>query len=109
MHNMSNLNKFKNSNYQVLENNLGFCLLKKKSSRTHKECLNKFFWPKIPTTNTLGTNVHKMYGCDKTKCLIAMQKSSKNDFFWKFWAIDRTRPTLDKFYYFHFFVEKKTF
>ncbi len=63
---MSNLNKFKNS-YQVLENNQRLCLMKKKSSRTHKECLNNFFRPKIFITNTLCTNVYKMYECDKNQ------------------------------------------
>jgi hypothetical protein len=28
-----------------------------------------FFWPKILTINTLGTNVHKMYECDKKQVL----------------------------------------
>jgi len=39
----------------------------KKSSKTHKECVNNFFWPKIFTTNTLCANVHKMYECDKNQ------------------------------------------
>jgi hypothetical protein len=55
--------------YQVLENNLGFCLQKKKS-RTHKQSINKYFWLKIFTTNTLGTNVHKMYECDINQALL---------------------------------------
>jgi hypothetical protein len=47
MHRMSNLNKFKNS-YQVLENNLGLCLMKKQKFKdSFKECLNNFFWPKL--------------------------------------------------------------
>jgi len=33
----------------------------KKSSKIHKEFLNNFFWPKFLITNTLGTNVYKMY------------------------------------------------
>jgi hypothetical protein len=40
---------------------------KKKGSRIHKECLNKCFWPKILSTNTLGTIVHKMYESDKNQ------------------------------------------
>jgi hypothetical protein len=71
MYNMSNLNKFHHS-YQVLEKKFRTLSYKKKSSMTHKECLNKCIWPKIFTTNTLGNIVHKMYECDKTKCLIAM-------------------------------------
>jgi hypothetical protein len=71
MHNISNLNKCQDS-YQVLEKTPRFCVMRKKSSRTHKESLNKYFWPKILITNTLSTNVHKMYECDKTKCPIAM-------------------------------------
>jgi len=27
----------------------------------------QIFWPKIHTINTLGTNVHKMYECDKNQ------------------------------------------
>jgi hypothetical protein len=42
-------------------------LEKKKSSRTHKECLNKYFRPKILTTNILDIDVHKMYECDKNQ------------------------------------------
>jgi hypothetical protein len=66
MHRMSNLNKFKDS-YQVLEKNLGLCFMRKKSSKTHKECLNNFFLPKMFTTNTLCAKVYKMYECDKNK------------------------------------------
>jgi hypothetical protein len=55
-----------------------FVSWEKKHSRINKECLNKFFWPKILTTNTLGTNVHKMYECDKNQmpyCNIKCLKS----------------------------------
>jgi hypothetical protein len=65
MHNMSNLNKFQNS-YQVLKKNRGFFSINK-SSKIHKKCLNNFFWPKILPTSTLGTDVHKMYECDKNQ------------------------------------------
>jgi hypothetical protein len=68
MHNMSNLNKLQNS-YQVFKKIQNFVSKEKKSSKTHKECLNNFFWPKILTTNTLGTNVHKMYDCNKNQLL----------------------------------------
>jgi len=51
--------------------------LKKKSSKTHKECLNKFFWRKTFTTNTLGTNLHKMYECDKNQMPYCNVKSFK--------------------------------
>jgi hypothetical protein len=30
--------------------------------------LNKFFWPKIFTTNTVYVNVYKIYECDKNQC-----------------------------------------
>jgi hypothetical protein len=100
MHQMSNLNKFKDS-YQVLEKNPILSHEKKKSKIIHKECLN-FFWPKNFTTNTLFAIVYKMYECDKNQMpycnVIFFNKSN----FWEFWAIDRTWSTLDKFYYFHF-------
>jgi hypothetical protein len=52
MHSMLILNKFQDS-YQVFENNPKLCFLMiKKGSRTHKKCLNNFFWPKILSTNT---------------------------------------------------------
>jgi hypothetical protein len=44
MYRMSNFNK---DSYQVLEKNPRFCPMKKINSRTHKECLNNFFWPKF--------------------------------------------------------------
>jgi hypothetical protein len=44
MHKMSNLNKFKDC-YQVLIKNPRLCFMKKKSSSTHKKCLNNFFGP----------------------------------------------------------------
>ncbi len=78
MHSMSNLNKFQDS-YQVQKQNPRFCLLKKKHLRIHKECLNKFFWPKILITNTLGTNVHKMYECDKNQVPYCNVQVSKNE------------------------------
>jgi hypothetical protein len=68
MHNMSNLNKLQNS-YQVFKKIQNFVSKEKKSSTIHKECLNNCFWPKILTTNTLGTNVHKMYDCNKNQLL----------------------------------------
>ncbi len=73
---MSNLNNFKDS-YQVLENNLRLCLLRKKSSRIRKECLNNFFWPKVFTTNTLCVNVYKIYECDKNQMPYCNVKSFK--------------------------------
>jgi len=63
---MSNLNKSKDS-YQVFEKHLKLFLIRKKSSKTHKKCLNNFFWPKILSTNTLCINVYKMYECDKNQ------------------------------------------
>jgi len=67
MHKMSNLNKFKDS-YQVLEKQIQkFVSWEKKSWRIHKKCLNNFFCPKMFITNTLCTNVYKMYECDKNQ------------------------------------------
>ncbi len=72
MHRMSNVNKF-NDSYQVLEKHLGLCFMRKKSSRTHKECLNYFFWPKSLAIDTLCANVYKMsMNVRRTKCPIAM-------------------------------------
>jgi len=76
MHRMLNLNKF-NYSYQVLEKYLRFCFMKTKSLKTHKECLNKLFWPKIFTTNTLHVNVYKMYECDKNQMPYCNVKSFK--------------------------------
>ncbi len=103
---MPNLNKFKDS-YQVLEKNPGLCLMRKINSRTHKECLNNFFLPKIFTTNTFHVNVYKMYECDKNEMPYYNVKSFKKSVFWEFWDIDKTWPTLNKFYYFHFHKWKK--
>jgi hypothetical protein len=76
--------------------------MKKKSSKTHKECINKFFWPKISTTKTLYANVYKGFECDKNKMPYYIIKSFKKSNFLGFWAINRTWPTLNKFCYFHF-------
>jgi len=76
---MSNLNKFNNSQ-QVFEKNPKLCLIKKKSLRTHKECLNNFFDSSFFTTNTLCANVYKMYECDKNQmphCNVKNFKMSK--------------------------------
>jgi hypothetical protein len=62
----------------------------------------QFFWPKILTTNTLSTNVHKMYECDKNQVPYYNVKIFKKWNFWEFWAINRTWPILDKFYYSYF-------
>ncbi len=94
MHKMSNLNKFEDS-YQVFEKTLGLCLMNKKSSKTHKDCLNKFFWPMIFTTNTLYVNVYKDFECDKNKMPYCTIKSIKKSNFLGFWAIDRICPALD--------------
>jgi hypothetical protein len=100
-HRMLNLNRFKDS-IQVLEKNPRLCFMRKKSSRIHKECSNNFFWPKIFTTNTLCANVYKMYDYDKNQVPYCNVKSFKKSYFWDFWAIDKTWPTLDQFYYSHF-------
>jgi hypothetical protein len=55
--------------------------MKTKSLKTHKECLNKLFWPKIFTTNTLHVNVYKMYECDKNQMPYCNVKSFKKSNF----------------------------
>jgi len=80
MHTMSNLNKFRDS-YQVLEKNPQLCFLKKKGWKTHKKCLNKFFWFKILTTNTLSINLHKIYQFDKNQIPYCNVKSFKSENF----------------------------
>jgi len=37
----------------------------------------QFFWPKILITNTLDTNVHKMYECEKNYMPYCNVKSFK--------------------------------
>ncbi len=90
-----------------LKNIQDFVAWEKKSSRIHKECLNNFFWPKIFITNTLYLNVYKMYEYDKNQMPYCNVKSFEKSNFWEFWTIDRTWPTLDKFYYSHFHKWKK--
>jgi hypothetical protein len=80
MHKMSNLNMFKDF-YRIFEKNPRLCLMRKKNSRTHKECLNNFFWPKIFITNILCANVYKMYECDKNQMPYCNVKSlNKSNF-----------------------------
>ncbi len=67
---MSNLNKFKNSNQVFKKKSMILLHEKKVISRTHNECLNNFFWPKIFTTNTFMCI--KCMNVTRTKCLIAM-------------------------------------
>ncbi len=57
---------------------------------------------KILTTNTLDPNVHKMYECEKNQMAYCNVMFFKKWNFWEFWVIDRTWPTLDKFYYSYF-------
>jgi hypothetical protein len=80
---MSNLNKFHDS-YQVLKKSKALSLEKKKSSRIHKECLNKLFLPKILTANTFDTNVHKMHECDKNQVRFCNVKSFQSEVFGNF-------------------------
>jgi hypothetical protein len=89
MHRMSNLNKFKES-YQVLEKKSKALSHEKKISNIHKECLNKFFWPKIFTTNILCVNVYTICECDKNQMPYYNVKNLQMSKFWEFWAIDRT-------------------
>jgi hypothetical protein len=106
MHSMSNLNKFHES-YQVLKNNLRFGFLRKKNSRIHKECLNKFFWPKILITNTLGTNVHIMYECDKNQMPYYNIKYFLNENFENFRPFIKHGPHWINFTILTFISEKK--
>jgi len=48
-----------------------------------------------------------MYECDKNQMFYYNVNLFKKSIFWEFWAIDRTRPTFDKFYYYHFHKWKK--
>jgi len=81
MYRISNLNKLKNFNVQVLVRNLGLCLIRKKSSKIYKECLKKFFWPKILTINTLCVNVCRKYECYKNQMPYYNVKSFKKSNF----------------------------
>jgi hypothetical protein len=71
MHRMSNLNKFKDS-YQILEKNPGLCFMKKKSSKTHKECLNNFFGPRVLPQTPYVLICIKYMSVTITKCSIIM-------------------------------------
>jgi hypothetical protein len=88
-----------------------FVSWEEKCLKIHKACLNNFFWFKIFITNTLiCANVYKMHECDNNQmpyCNIYFKKNHLN--FWKFWATNKTWPTLDKFYYFHFYDWKNTY
>jgi hypothetical protein len=45
----------------------------------------QFFWLKILSTNTLDTNVHKLYECDKKpSAILQCKKVSKNEIYGKF-------------------------
>jgi hypothetical protein len=55
---------------------------------------------------TLCVNVNKMYECDKNQMPYFNVKNFKKSNFWKFWAIDKTWPTLDKFIILTFTSEK---
>ncbi len=52
--------------------------------------------------NTLCVNMYKLHECDNLQMPYYNVKSFKKSNFWEFSAIDRTWPTLDKFYCFHF-------
>jgi len=80
MHSMSNLNKFQDS-YQVLGKNPKLCFVRKiKSKDSYNDCLNKKIWHKMFTTNTLSTNVHKMYEWQKPSSLLQCKKFQKMKF-----------------------------
>ncbi len=63
--------KFKGS-YQVLEKNLGLCLMKKKSSKIHKQCLNNFFGPRFLLQTHYVLMCIKCMNVTRTKCPIVM-------------------------------------
>jgi hypothetical protein len=71
MHRMSRLNKFKDSS-QVLEKNPRLCLMRKKNSRTHKECQTTFFVPRFLPQTPYVLMCIKCMNVTITKCLIAM-------------------------------------
>jgi hypothetical protein len=65
-------------------------LEQKKRSKIHKECLHKFFSFGIFTTNTLSTNVHKIYECDKIQVLYKC-----NVKIFKKWNFKKIRPLIE--------------
>jgi hypothetical protein len=58
--------------------------MKKKSSRTHKECLNKLFWLKSFTANTLDAMCTKCSIMTRAKCPIEIFKVLKSEIFGNF-------------------------
>jgi hypothetical protein len=80
---MSNLNKFKDS-YQVLEKkSKTLSHEKNKNSKTHKECLNNFFWPKILPQTSYVLMCIKWMNMTRTKCPIVIfliQKVNSKNF-----------------------------
>jgi hypothetical protein len=66
VHNFFNLKNLKVHGKSRKTSRILFCE-KNKSSRTHKEHLNKLFYLKIFTTSTLTTNVYQMFKCDKNQ------------------------------------------
>jgi hypothetical protein len=106
VHNFFNLNNLKVPNKSRKTSRILFCD-KNKSSRTHKEHLNKLFYFKIFTTSTLTANVYKMFKCDKNQVSYCNVQKFKKWKFWEVWAIDKTWPTLDKFHYSYIHKWKK--
>ncbi len=93
-----------------MEKHLKLCLLFFLSSRTHKECLNNFFWPKILTTNTLNTNVHKMYECDKNQVPYCNVKNFKKmNFFVNSGSLIKHGPHWIKFIIFTIIIENNRY
>jgi hypothetical protein len=73
--------------------------MRKKMFKGLGKMSKQIFLLKIFTTNTVCTNVHKLYECDKNQMPYYNVKTLKKWNFWEFWAIDKTWPTLDTFCY----------
>jgi hypothetical protein len=71
MHKTLNLNKFRKS-YEVFEKHSRLCLMRKKSSKTHKECLNNFFGPRFLSQTPYVLMCMKCMNLTRTQCPIVI-------------------------------------
>jgi hypothetical protein len=67
--------------------------------------VQKNIWPKILVTNTLNTNVHKMYECDKNQ--VPYCKFFLHEFFGNFEPLIKHAPHSINFTILTFISEKK--
>ncbi len=81
----------------------------KKGSKTHKGCLNNFFWPNFFTTNTLCLNVYKVYECDKNQMPYCNVKNFKKSNLWEFWPLIKYDPHWINFTIFTFISENNRY